>query len=171
MNNETDKISQKVISKERVQKSFNLSQTTVDYVTEYADMLGISFGRAAEGLILKSLNETEGLGDLLIAKDVVRREMATQFDVYAKLIVHAGLEAGAAKEAAQAVYFQTLREMSENGNLEDAIGVDPDTEKGQEIIGLHKEHKARNRSRAVEAVKNAVQNISELLTKIRMEGA
>ena len=96
----------------------------------------------------------------------VRRESASHFNRFAKLIVHAGLEAGAAKEAAQQLYFLELQKLASADDLEAAISVDPESPEGKKVINLHKKHKGRFRWRAVQILKKPLAELSEILAEL-----
>ena len=96
----------------------------------------------------------------------VRRESAAHYNRLAKLIVHAGLEAGSAKEAAQQIYFLQLQELAAAEDLEAAVGVDPESAAGKKVIALHNKHKGRFRWRAVKALKTKLEELTDILAEI-----
>jgi hypothetical protein len=150
-----------------MKKNLSLSETTIEMIGEFSEKEGMTFSRSIEILALMSL-EREGQNLALSAylRDVVRRESAAHYNRFAKLIAHAALEAGAAKEAAQQLYFLELMKLADDGDLEDAIGVDPDSPIGKKVIELHNKHKGRFRWRAVQFLKKPLAELSEILAEI-----
>lgn len=93
------------LSKKRLKKHVSLSETTIEAVQEFANSEGVSFSRAIEILSLSSLSGKEqAMGLAAYLGDAVRREANQHYNRFAKLIVHAGLEAGTAKEMSRAAY-------------------------------------------------------------------
>lgn len=156
------------ISAKRVPKKLTLSETTIEELEKYAKTEGISASRAADRLISLGLKK-KGLDDIATAnylRDVVRQEITAHYDRMARLIVHAGLEAGAAKEAAQQLFFLELKKLSGADDLEYAIGVDPDTREGRQVIDLYDKRKGRFRWRAAELLRKPVASFAELLLEL-----
>ncbi len=159
------------LSKKRAKKHVSLSETTIDAVQEFANSEGVSFSRAIEILSLSSLSGKEqAMGLAAYLGDAVRREANQHYNRFAKLIVHAGLESGAAKEAAQTVLFMQLSGMAEANDsgydLADIVGVDPSTEEGKQVVDLHKSYKQKFRWRSVKTLKKPVAEMHEIMEEI-----
>lgn len=152
----------------RQRKEVSLSETTISEVGAFAKENDLSFSRAIEVLASLGLKK-KGVEDIALAtylRDVIRGESARHYNRFAKLLVHAGLEAGAAKEAAQQVYFLQLQNLAADADLEAAVGVDPDSPEGKKIITLHNKHKGRFRWRAVQLLKKPLKEMAEILAEI-----
>ncbi|MEM9773392.1 MAG: hypothetical protein AAF902_02345 [Chloroflexota bacterium] len=156
------------ISAHRVRKELKLSETTIEKIQVYADAQKVSFSRAVEFLVSLGLKK-KGIDEVALShhlSKVVKQESAAHFNRFAKLIVHAGLEAGAAKEAAQQLYFLELQKLASADDLEAAISVDPDTPEGEKIIRLHNKHKGRFRWRAIQKLKKPLAELAEILAEM-----
>ncbi len=150
----------------RIDKHITIADTTIETIKNFADLHGVNFSQAIEMLALNGLQDTKTIALATLISTVVKREAAAHYNRFAKLIVHAGLEAGAAKEAAQQLYFLELQKRSEAEDLESAIGVDPDSPEGKKVIALHNKHKGRFRWRAVQALKKPLAELAEILAEI-----
>lgn len=150
----------------RAEKHITIAKTSIDAIKGFADLHGYNFSQAIEMLALNGLVDTKGIALAEMVSGLVRREATAHYNRLAKLIVHAGLEAGASKEAAQQLYFLELQKLSSADDLEAAIGVDPETNEGQKVINLHNKHKGRFRWRAVNALKTKLEELTEILAEI-----
>lgn len=156
------------LSRKRAKKHVSLSETTIDAVQEFAHSEGVSFSRAIEILSLSSLSGKEqAMGLAAYLGDAVRREANQHYNRFAKLIVHAGLEAGTAKEAAQQLYFLELVKLSNGGGLEGSIGVNPDSPEGKQVIELYSKYNERSRWRSVQSLKKPLAEIHEITEEIK----
>ena len=167
------------LSPKRKPKNCSLSETTIEYISHYAQQHNLSFSHAIEGLALLSLRDQRMAGMVELMRETMRRELRTQYNRFAKLLVHTAIEAGAAKEAAQHVYFlQLLREMdelqplmAEQGDVSmdafaDLLAVSPDTPEGSAVINLFKQRRGRFRYRAVKALRRPIAEFDQLLDEM-----
>ncbi|HFC11763.1 MAG TPA: hypothetical protein ENJ56_02885, partial [Anaerolineae bacterium] len=159
----SDTLPLETLSPKKVDLHVYLSETTVDYLTQWQARTGTkNRSRAIEALILMSIREARLLGITAVLQQTIKQSITQQYNRFAKLLVHTAIEAGAAKEAAQHVYFlQLMREMdelqevmAEQGDVSmdafaDLLAVSPDTPAGSAVINLFKQRRGRFRYRAV----------------------
>ena len=157
------------IGGKRHRKQIRLSQYTIDMVAEFGRRHGLNFGQAIERLALVGLQDTKADGMATLLADVVEGAMARSFNRFAKLIACAGLEAGAAKEAAQQVVFLHLLRLAEEAEtpaaLRPRLGVDPETPLGKEVVAIYRQRKQRFRHRAVRTLKQPVAGLDDILAE------
>jgi len=162
----------------RVRKHHTITEETAAHIQQFADMHGLNYSEATEHLVRLGLkDDRHGYAEFL--GDVVGHEMRKHFDAYAKLTASAVLEAGAAKEAAKAIYWWIL--MQEHGfyideleedqapslkEFEKKFMVDPETVEGDQVLQMYQRINDRSRNRAVTAVGNTINNFDELIEKI-----
>jgi len=162
---------EQALSTEKVRRNVYFSVTAAQEIKDFAEQHNATFSRAVEVLVSLGLNKT-GLDNIVLAsflRDVVRKESAAHYNRFAKLIAHAGLEAGAAKEAAQQLYFLQLVQLSNAGILETATGVDPNSPEGKKVISYYGKKKRNFRWRAVQFLKNKLLEMTEILEEISDE--
>jgi hypothetical protein len=152
----------------REKKLVTLSETAIQEIEDFSKQHNLTFSKAVEVLVLMGLNK-KGLEIIVLAtflRDVVRKESAQHYNRFAKLIAHAGLEAGAAKEAAQQLYFLRLVELSKSGKFEQAVGVNPESPEGKKIIGFYSKKKQDFRWRSVQFLKKKLLELTEILEEV-----
>ena len=153
----------------RQPKKVTLSEEVIGYVSEYAKTLGLSFSMATELLLLRSLENEKAheMGLALLIGHTVRREATFHYNRLAKLIAYAGLEAGAAKEAAQQLVFikllETARELPQVELLDGRLSVNPDSPAGKQIVSSYKRRQETFRTRAVKTMKKPIPELWEIL--------
>jgi hypothetical protein len=114
-----------------VRKHIRLRPEARDRIQAWANKNQTSFSAAIEGLALAGMENAtlESIASFLVL--TVDRAFMRNFNRFAKLVVHAGLEAGAAKHTAQAVFFLHLLELAaetdDPARLSERLGIDPDT--------------------------------------------
>lgn len=157
----------------RQTKHVTLTEATVQKVAQFAEHNGLNFSQAAEYLILIGLQDTKTIGQAAFYRTVVEQGVHRAFDRFAKLIVKSGLEASAAKEAAQQVLFLQLMDvasgLSDHALLERALSVDPDKPMGIELIRLYNKRRGRFRWRAVNTFKKPLAEWSEIVAELGLE--
>jgi hypothetical protein len=156
------------IEQQKLPKRIYLSQTTIKEIEDFAKQRNDTFSAAIEFLASRGLTK-KGLDDIVLGsylRDVVRKESAAHYNRFAKLIAHAGLEAGAAKEAAQQLYFLKLVELSKSGKFEQAVGVNPESPEGKKIIGFYSKKKQDFRWRSVQFLKKKLLELTEILEEV-----
>ena len=164
----------------RKEKHYWLDETTISAVEGLAKEHGLNKSRAAECLILMGLQDTQHIGLVEFMADVVAHEMRKQYNRFAKLSAMAALEAGAAKEAAKAIYWWILlqehaaySESLETGEAPDMkafeamFSVDPDSREGKQVLNLYGRRNDRFRFRAVKALRNGFAELDALLEEVR----
>ncbi len=160
----------KPTEKHRIKKTVWLSPAAIEYVGQYAQLHGKSFSRSIEDLALMSLSDGHVMSLLNQIRDVVSNEATRHYNRFAKLVVFAGLEAGAAKNAAQAAVFlqmvQMAGEVKQPEAMANALSVDPETPMGKEIIRLFKKREGGYRYKAVKALKKPIAELWEILEEL-----
>lgn len=163
----------KLIGGKRVRKQIRLSEHTIENIEQFAAVHSLNFGQAIEQLALIGLQDTKTLGTAELMATVVRQETARHYNRFAKLIVHAGLEAGAAKQAAQvSVFLQMLalaEEVTDPELLSDQYAADMDTAMGAEIARLFKKWRQAFRWRSVQELKKPLAEIHEIMAEFETE--
>ncbi len=161
---------------DRLRKQIRLSPTTIAYIKEYMAMNELSnFSRTIEALALMSIRDARMLGVVAMLSSVIQQQMSRQFNRFAKLSVHAGIEAGAAKEAAMRIYWLLLlREMDEFAaglnpheislsEFESRFAVDPKSPSGQTLITLLQKSRERFRARSVKELRRPIEELLDLI--------
>lgn len=169
------------LSTDRVRKHIFVSETTIQFIDQFMEMNGLNrkrdFSKTLEFLALQSLQDGEMLGTLSVLKTVMERTITQQYNRFAKLVAHAAIEAGAAKEAAQQLLFiQLLHEQMAYEKLladldhddprldefEGMLSVDPQSEMGKVLITFFNRRKKRFRYRSVKALKAPLAEFEEI---------
>ena len=162
-----------------------LSETTIEHLSQWQQINGITNrSKAIEGLVLMSIREARMLGISAILQETIRHTINHQYNRFAKLIVHAGLEAGAAKEAAQHIYWWVLLqefggylddlktgEPPTHKGLNDIFSIDPQSEEGKLLIAFFNQRKGRFRQRAVKQLRRPLEELYDFIADMEREAA
>lgn len=160
---------EKEVRRYRLPKKVTLSEEVIGYVSEYAKTVGLSFSKATELLLLRSLENEKAheMGLVLLIGQAVRREATFHYNRLAKLIAYAGLEAGMAKEAAHQLLFikllETAREVPQVELLDGRLSVNPDSPTGKQIVSSYKRRQETFRTKAVKTMKKPIPELTEIL--------
>lgn len=160
---------QKEARRYRQPKKVTLSEEVIGYVSEYAKAVGLSFSKATELLLLRSLEDEKAheMGLVLLIGQAVRREATFHYNRLAKLIAYAGLEAGMAKEAAHQLLFikllETAREVPQVELLDGRLRIDQDSPAGQQVVNSYRRRQEMFRTRAVRTMKKPIPELAEIL--------
>lgn len=161
----------KLLGGKRSPKHVSLNDHTVEMVSQFAERHSLNFSQAIERLALIGLQDTKTTGLATLMVDVVRSEMARSFNRFAKLIVYAGLEAGAAKHAAHALLFLQLLDLAADtqdpAGLAGKLSIDLETPMGQEVVKLYKQRENRYRWQAVKALKKPIAELQDVLAELK----
>lgn len=178
-----------VLSTKRMPKHITLSETTIQFIDQFMEMNGLNqkrdFSKTIEFLALHSLQDGEMLGTLGVLQTVMERTMTRQYNRFAKLVAHAAIEAGAAKEAAQQLFFiQLLHEQMAYETLladldhddprldefEGMLAIDPQSAMGKVILTFFNRRKKRFRYRSVNALKAPIAEFEEIEALLKAWG-
>jgi hypothetical protein len=110
------------IGGKRQNKHLTLSEYSIGILDEFAHRHGLNFSQTIEQLALIGLQDTKSIGLAELVAATVKSEMARQYNRFAKLSAMAALEAGAAKELVQSVYWYLL--LNEYAHYEASLGQD-----------------------------------------------
>lgn len=168
------------LSSKRVQKHYNLSETTVSYIEAYAQQNGLNYSQAVEGLVLMSLRDTRMLGVTKILQTVIQEEIRRQYNRIAKLSAYTAIQAGTAKETAQALYWWVILqelELYTEGlkphdqptvkGLASQFGLSPDAMGSEAAMGLFKSRMSNFRYRAVKGLRQPANELTTLLQELQ----
>ena len=151
----------------KVKKHISLIPESRDKIAAWAEEQGMSFSAAIEGLALVGMENEMANGLLVLINDSVNRTFLRNMNRFAKLIVFAGLEAGAAKEAAQHSYLLQLLMRQESlpdpHKLAEALQIETDSPAGKELLRLYLQREKRFRWRAVKAMKKPIVELQDLV--------
>lgn len=162
------------VNRKRPTKHITLDPETVEIIEQFCVIHGLNFSRAIESLALLGLNNTEVIGQAKFMKAVVETAVLSQLDRFAKLIAHAGIEAGSARQGVERLLFWQMIDRAQGVlNLEDyeaTLVTDPDSPIEPDVYRLFKRNKGRHRYRAVLALRNFAKEFPELFVGLDEEG-
>ena len=168
------------LSPKRVTKNCTFSETTIAYIEQYAKRHDMYFSHAIEALALMSLRETRMLGITQVLQTVIQQEIRRQYNRIAKLCAYTAIQAGTAKEAAQALYWwMILQELEiytadlKPGDvptvkgLAAQFGLAADDIGSEAAMGLFKSRIGNFRYRAVKALRKPSSELADLLFELQ----
>lgn len=170
------------ISPKRATKNCTFSETTISYIEQYAEKHGMYFSHAVEALALMSLRETRMLGITQVLQTVVQEEIRRQYNRIAKLSAYTAIQAGTAKETAQALYWWVILqelELYTEGlkphdqptikGLAGQFGLSPDAIGSEAAMGLFKSRMGNFRYRAVKGLRQPASELADLLQELQAQ--
>ena len=153
----------------RTKKHVTLSSGTIERIAAYADANEIHFSRAIEQLALTGLEDTKAQGQADMTAMAVERSIQRSLRRFTRFLIHTAVEAGSAKQMANAVFFTQLLELGRNDSAESIqslLEIDPTDEEGQELITLYQQRLTRSHQRAVISARSSLKSLRELLTEL-----
>lgn len=166
----------KGLSPKRRPKNCTFSETSVEQIKAYAQAHGMNFSRTIEGLALMALEDTQMLGVVALLQETIRIEVMRQYNRMAKLTVHAGLQAGEAKETARAIYWWIIlqeqrtylaelqpHERPSLSDLEARFRVDQKSPAGQQAVSMLQRRQGRYRYQAVKTLRSAIEELHDIM--------
>ena len=163
------------LSKTRLDKHISISETTIKFVKQYAAMQGMTFSRAIEALALMSIRETRVMGVTSVMESVVTQAITRQYNRFAKLLVHTALEAGAARQVGESLYWLKMLEFADEyqhelkrgdpptlSGLEKQFSINPQSPMGEVLLTLLKKRRSSFRARSVGSLKRPIEEFAEL---------
>lgn len=167
------------LSNKRQSKHVTLSEYSIDILSQFAEIHGINFSQTIERLALIGLQDTKAIGLAELVTATVKGEMSRQYNRFAKLSAMAAIEAGAAKEMVQSVYWYLLLneyasyeenlaegELPSFNEFEAMFKVETDSAPGKIIGTMMKKRSEIARFKSVKSLRKGIEILHDLMREI-----